>query len=171
MPLDSKRATKSSAFGRFQVWRKVWGWGFPEGVTSWVFYWLWFCLLMYPPYLEWDLAQSRSLVILYWWISHSLILSQQSKGNNTNLEEPDTSPSALGRARIYFLENCGMCPWGPKRAEGRCSRPVTIAWCSPCNSCCCPMTSLSIPSQSYSAWLLSSSWCSSCEFSGWDWEA
>lgn len=70
-----------------------------------------------------------------------------------------------------FLGNCGMCPWGPQRAEGRCFRQVTIAWCSPCSSCCCPMTSLSIPFQSYSEWLLSFSWCSSCEFSGWDWTA
>uniref|UniRef100_F6Q3F3 Transmembrane protein 138 n=1 Tax=Equus caballus TaxID=9796 RepID=F6Q3F3_HORSE len=54
-----------------------------------------------------------------------------------------------------------MCPWGPKRAAGRCSRPVTTAWCSPCSSCCCPMTSLSIPSRSSCGWLLSSSSCSS----------
>lgn len=55
-----------------------------------------------------------------------------------------------------------MCPWGPRRAEGRCSRPVTIAWCSPCSSCCSPMTCLSIPSRNCSEWLPSYSWCFSC---------
>ncbi|XP_075784547.1 transmembrane protein 138 isoform X4 [Pelodiscus sinensis] len=47
--------------------------------------------------------------------------------------------------------------------KGRCSGPVTTAWCSPCNSCCLSMISLSTPSRSCSAWRLSFSSCSSCE--------
>lgn len=74
------------------------------------------------------------------------------------------SPSTLQRTRSYFLQNCGMCTWESHKADRRCSKPATTAWCSRCSSCCCPMTCLSTPSPSSSEWLLSSSWCFSCEY-------
>lgn len=57
-----------------------------------------------------------------------------------------------------------MCTWKSHKADRRCSKPATTAWCSRCSSCCCPMTCLSTPSPSSSEWLLSSSWCFSCEY-------